>query len=168
MTEAVANSTPESAVSPQPRDIHSSSPPPNWQRGFWALIITQFQNAFNDNAIKFLVIYIIVAMNFPKDERENLMLARRCAVRSAIYLLFDGRRKSRRPIQQAERGDWHEADGNCCDGCGDCRPCDAQLADRVHGSFPDQFSICALRPFEIWFVAGACSRAKAVVGERNY
>jgi acyl-[acyl-carrier-protein]-phospholipid O-acyltransferase/long-chain-fatty-acid--[acyl-carrier-protein] ligase len=45
-----------------------------WQRGFWSLIVTQFQNAFNDNAIKFLVIYIIVAMNFPKDQRENLIL----------------------------------------------------------------------------------------------
>ena len=38
------------------------------------MIVTQFQNAFNDNAIKFLVIYIIVAMNFPKDTRENLIL----------------------------------------------------------------------------------------------
>jgi acyl-[acyl-carrier-protein]-phospholipid O-acyltransferase/long-chain-fatty-acid--[acyl-carrier-protein] ligase len=47
---------------------------PRWQFGFWSLILTQFQNAFNDNAIKFLVIYIIVAMNFPKDARENLIL----------------------------------------------------------------------------------------------
>ncbi len=46
---------------------------PNWRTGFWALIVTQFQNAFNDNAIKFLVIYIIVAMNFPNDQRENLI-----------------------------------------------------------------------------------------------
>src|ERR1700729_4406775 len=45
-----------------------------WRLGFWSLIVTQFQNAFNDNAIKFLVIYIIVAMNFPKDTRENLIL----------------------------------------------------------------------------------------------
>src|SRR6201997_54169 len=73
MTDAVANATPESAVSPQLRDTNSSALPPNWQRGFWALIVTQFQNAFNDNAIKFLVIYIIVAMNFPKDKRENLI-----------------------------------------------------------------------------------------------
>ena len=74
MTEAVANATPESAVRPQLRDVHSSSPPPNWQRGFWALIVTQFQNAFNDNAIKFLVIYIIVAMNFPENRRDFLVL----------------------------------------------------------------------------------------------
>src|ERR1700677_2280027 len=45
-----------------------------WRLGFWSLIVTQFQNAFNDNAIKFLVIYIIVAMNFPKGTRANLIL----------------------------------------------------------------------------------------------
>jgi acyl-[acyl-carrier-protein]-phospholipid O-acyltransferase/long-chain-fatty-acid--[acyl-carrier-protein] ligase len=74
MTEAVANAAPEAAVSPPSHDAHGSAPPANWQRGFWALIVTQFQNAFNDNAIKFLVIYIIVAMNFPKHTRENLIL----------------------------------------------------------------------------------------------
>ena len=74
MTDAVANATPESAVSPQPRDIHFSTLPPNWRRGFWALIVTQFQNAFNDNAIKFLVIYIIVTMNFPEGQRDFLVL----------------------------------------------------------------------------------------------
>ena len=74
MTDAVANATPESAVSPQLRDIHSSGLPPNWRRGFWALIVTQFQNAFNDNAIKFLVIYIIVAMDFPENQRDFLVL----------------------------------------------------------------------------------------------
>src|ERR1700746_4142740 len=74
MTDAVANATPESAVSPQLHDTHSSALPPNWQRGFWALIVTQFQNAFNDNAIKFLVIYIIVAMNFQEQRRDFLVL----------------------------------------------------------------------------------------------
>jgi len=52
----------------------SSHDVPEWQRGFWSLIVTQFQNAFNDNALKFLVIYIIVALNFPQDTRENLIL----------------------------------------------------------------------------------------------
>ncbi len=27
-----------------------------WGLGFWSLIVTQFQGAFNDNALKFLVI----------------------------------------------------------------------------------------------------------------
>jgi acyl-[acyl-carrier-protein]-phospholipid O-acyltransferase / long-chain-fatty-acid--[acyl-carrier-protein] ligase len=46
----------------------------HWQRGFWSLIVTQFQNAFNDNALKFLVIYIIVAMSFTPHQRDFLVL----------------------------------------------------------------------------------------------
>jgi acyl-[acyl-carrier-protein]-phospholipid O-acyltransferase/long-chain-fatty-acid--[acyl-carrier-protein] ligase len=69
---SVSDATPAAALPPAAK--HSNTPPRNWQRGFWSLIVTQFQNAFNDNAIKFLVIYIIVAMNFPKDTRENLIL----------------------------------------------------------------------------------------------
>jgi acyl-[acyl-carrier-protein]-phospholipid O-acyltransferase/long-chain-fatty-acid--[acyl-carrier-protein] ligase len=45
-----------------------------WRAGFWSLIVTQFQTAFNDNAVKFLVIYIIVAMNFPNQTRDRLIL----------------------------------------------------------------------------------------------
>src|ERR1700723_853799 len=70
-----------SDATPTPQATPSTAPPPHrgaekphWRFGFWSLIVTQFQNAFNDNAIKFLVIYIIVAMNFPKDTRENLIL----------------------------------------------------------------------------------------------
>jgi acyl-[acyl-carrier-protein]-phospholipid O-acyltransferase / long-chain-fatty-acid--[acyl-carrier-protein] ligase len=73
VSEALASATPEPVVSSSSHVAGASVPPPNWQRGFWALIVTQFQNAFNDNAIKFLVIYIIVAMNFPNDKRENLI-----------------------------------------------------------------------------------------------
>src|SRR5271168_4822290 len=45
-----------------------------WRAGFWSLIVTQFQTAFNDNAVKFLVIYIVVAMNFPNQFRDRLIL----------------------------------------------------------------------------------------------
>lgn len=51
-----------------------NEPPKNWQRGFWSLIATQFQTAFNDNALKFLVIYIVVATNFPAKQRDLLVL----------------------------------------------------------------------------------------------
>jgi acyl-[acyl-carrier-protein]-phospholipid O-acyltransferase/long-chain-fatty-acid--[acyl-carrier-protein] ligase len=47
---------------------------PNWQRGFWSLIATQFQTAFNDNALKFLVIYIVIGMEFPQQQRDFLVL----------------------------------------------------------------------------------------------
>src|SRR6202046_5789796 len=48
--------------------------PNDWLRGFWSLIVTQFQTAFNDNALKFLVIYVIVAMNFAQQRRDMLVL----------------------------------------------------------------------------------------------
>jgi acyl-[acyl-carrier-protein]-phospholipid O-acyltransferase/long-chain-fatty-acid--[acyl-carrier-protein] ligase len=42
--------------------------------GFWSLIVTQFQGAFNDNALKFLVIYLIVERDFPVAARDRLVL----------------------------------------------------------------------------------------------
>jgi acyl-[acyl-carrier-protein]-phospholipid O-acyltransferase / long-chain-fatty-acid--[acyl-carrier-protein] ligase len=45
-----------------------------WQRGFWALIATQFQGAFNENALKFLVIYLILALEKDKAQRDQLEL----------------------------------------------------------------------------------------------
>ncbi|HEY6228874.1 MAG TPA: MFS transporter, partial [Verrucomicrobiae bacterium] len=38
-----------------------------WQRGFWSLIITQFQGAFSDNALKQLVIFTVLASVAKKD-----------------------------------------------------------------------------------------------------
>src|SRR6202522_693961 len=70
MSDATSIPSPAQSVAPP----HQGPEKSHWQFGFWSLIVTQFQNAFNDNAIKFLVIYIIVAMNFPKDTRENLIL----------------------------------------------------------------------------------------------
>jgi len=34
------------------------SEPTRWRRGFWSLIVTQFQGAFSDNALKTLVTFI--------------------------------------------------------------------------------------------------------------
>src|SRR5690348_17579407 len=52
---------------------HEPVPPPAWQRGFWSLIVTQFQTGFNDNGLKFLVTYIVVAMNLPHAQRDRLV-----------------------------------------------------------------------------------------------
>ncbi|MCU1342263.1 MAG: AMP-dependent synthetase and ligase [Candidatus Acidoferrum typicum] len=38
------------------------------------MIVTQFQGAFNDNALKFLVIYLIVERDFPPAIRDQLVL----------------------------------------------------------------------------------------------
>src|ERR1700676_2996503 len=45
---------------------------PNWRRGFWSLIATQFQGAFNENALKFLTIYLILAIEKDKTQRDQL------------------------------------------------------------------------------------------------
>src|SRR5258707_13954389 len=45
---------------------------PNWRRGFWSLIATQFQGAFNENALKFLTIYLVLALVRDKAQRDQL------------------------------------------------------------------------------------------------
>ena len=46
---------------------------PQSQRGFWPLIVTQFQGAFSDNALKWLVISLIAGMDFSNDRRDQLV-----------------------------------------------------------------------------------------------
>ena len=45
-----------------------------YSAGFWSLVVTQFQGAFNDNALKFLVIYLVVGMSLPVRQRDWLVL----------------------------------------------------------------------------------------------
>ncbi len=49
------------------------NPQPATNRGFWALIATQFQGAFSDNALKWLVIFLITGMNLPAEKRDQLV-----------------------------------------------------------------------------------------------
>jgi acyl-[acyl-carrier-protein]-phospholipid O-acyltransferase/long-chain-fatty-acid--[acyl-carrier-protein] ligase len=46
----------------------------SWRPGFWSLIATQFQGAFNDNALKYLVIFLIIGTNLSPDEEETKVL----------------------------------------------------------------------------------------------
>jgi acyl-[acyl-carrier-protein]-phospholipid O-acyltransferase / long-chain-fatty-acid--[acyl-carrier-protein] ligase len=48
--------------------------PRPWRVGFWSLIATQFQGAFNDNALKFLIIYLIIGTNLSSDKEETQVL----------------------------------------------------------------------------------------------
>jgi len=75
MATATYNSgsaSPANDVAPS-APAHPSEPPRGWQRGFWSLIATQFQTGFNDNALKFLVTYIVIAMNLPQARRDSLV-----------------------------------------------------------------------------------------------
>ncbi|MGD0413622.1 MAG: MFS transporter, partial [Verrucomicrobiota bacterium] len=42
------------------------------QRGFWALIVTQFQGAFSDNALKNLVIFMLIGVNVSLAEKHKI------------------------------------------------------------------------------------------------
>lgn len=42
-------------------------------RGFWSLFITQFQGAFSDNVLKWLVISLITIMGFSNEKRDQLV-----------------------------------------------------------------------------------------------
>ena len=48
-----------------------SEAPRSWRAGFWSLIATQFQGAFNDNALKFLVLYITLQTKLSPDEEAS-------------------------------------------------------------------------------------------------
>jgi acyl-[acyl-carrier-protein]-phospholipid O-acyltransferase/long-chain-fatty-acid--[acyl-carrier-protein] ligase len=70
---AAEESRAEAEPAAQHTDAHPELPIPRpWRRGFWSLIFTQFQSGFNDNGLKFLVIYLVVAMNLPRDHEESL------------------------------------------------------------------------------------------------
>jgi len=58
-------------VSQQPHDTAVSAP--SWQRGFWSLIVTQFQGAFSDNALRWLVIFMAMGMGLSESARDQLV-----------------------------------------------------------------------------------------------
>jgi acyl-[acyl-carrier-protein]-phospholipid O-acyltransferase / long-chain-fatty-acid--[acyl-carrier-protein] ligase len=61
---------PTSPSEPSGKPVLSSS----WKRGFWSLIVTQFQGAFNDNAYKNLVVFIILGTGLAQADRDRLVL----------------------------------------------------------------------------------------------
>src|SRR3954470_12663743 len=41
-------------------------------RGFWSLIATQFQGAFSDNALKYLVLFLVIGAGVSTERQENI------------------------------------------------------------------------------------------------
>jgi acyl-[acyl-carrier-protein]-phospholipid O-acyltransferase/long-chain-fatty-acid--[acyl-carrier-protein] ligase len=58
-----------------------------WQRGFWSLMATQFQNAFSDNALKNLVILLVLARPMSEAERAS-HVALAGALFASPFILF--------------------------------------------------------------------------------
>src|SRR5215831_18231089 len=52
----------------------ADDPSRSWRGGFWSLVVTQFQGAFNENGLKNLVVCIILGMEMEKANRDQLVL----------------------------------------------------------------------------------------------
>ena len=72
--------------------------------GFWALIAVQFQNAFSDNALKWLVSFLVLEAALSQATARSLVRPRRsAALRRSLSPLLHSRRLFRRQVQQAQR-----------------------------------------------------------------
>jgi acyl-[acyl-carrier-protein]-phospholipid O-acyltransferase/long-chain-fatty-acid--[acyl-carrier-protein] ligase len=60
----------------------------SWDFGFWSLIITQFQGAFSDNALKWLVSFLLLGMGLEQEKRDLLFVLVVPLLFSVPFLLF--------------------------------------------------------------------------------
>ncbi len=81
------SATPAVSVETSEQPGMSSSPAPRSERGFWALIATQFQGAYSNNLLQYLLLGMIVGMGLPKSERDRLVPIVMCLF-SAPFVLF--------------------------------------------------------------------------------
>jgi len=58
---------------PADENISAKTAGRDWRLGFWSLIATQFQGAFNDNGLKFFVIFLILGSN-PTESQKDLLV----------------------------------------------------------------------------------------------
>ena len=58
---------------PAEEKLFPAEPEKKWRLGFWSLIATQFQGAFNDNGLKFFVIFLILGTNPTASEKDLLV-----------------------------------------------------------------------------------------------
>lgn len=69
------------------KSLETQAVPERWGRGFWALMFTQAQGAFSDNALKQLVIYLVLALHLGKQE-EMALSAKAGAAFALPFILF--------------------------------------------------------------------------------
>jgi acyl-[acyl-carrier-protein]-phospholipid O-acyltransferase/long-chain-fatty-acid--[acyl-carrier-protein] ligase len=64
----------------------------SWKRGFWSLIVTQFQGAFSDNALKWLIQFWVLSMALPAEKRNTLVsiVGALFAVPFILFSMFGG------------------------------------------------------------------------------
>lgn len=66
----------------------SSQPSTSWPRGFWNLMFTQFQGAFSDNALRWLVIFPVLASAVLSDGQKDEFASRASLLFAVPFLLF--------------------------------------------------------------------------------
>jgi acyl-[acyl-carrier-protein]-phospholipid O-acyltransferase/long-chain-fatty-acid--[acyl-carrier-protein] ligase len=69
-------------------DIQESASPTAWPRGFWNLMFTQFQGAFSDNALRWLVIFPVLASVALSDADKNGFASHASLLFAVPFLLF--------------------------------------------------------------------------------
>jgi acyl-[acyl-carrier-protein]-phospholipid O-acyltransferase/long-chain-fatty-acid--[acyl-carrier-protein] ligase len=68
--------------------VNSAQPPGASLAGFWALIAVQFQNAFSDNALKWLVSFLVLEAALSKAQRDLWFVLVVPLVFAVPFLLF--------------------------------------------------------------------------------
>src|SRR5260370_25657802 len=66
----------------------SSEAGQDWRLGFWSLIVTQFKGAFSDNALKWLVSFVLLGMGLEQGKRDLLFVLVVPLLFSVPFLLF--------------------------------------------------------------------------------
>ncbi|KAB2638223.1 MAG: MFS transporter [Verrucomicrobia bacterium] len=61
---------------------------PSWPKGFWNLMFTQFQGAFSDNALRWLVIFPVLASLTLSDAEKNGFASQASLLFAVPFLLF--------------------------------------------------------------------------------
>ena len=105
--------------------------------GFGALIVTQFEGAFNDNALKMVVTFVGLNMALSQGMHDALVPLTAALVLAAVHSVLHGRRLSGRPLQQAHDHDRGEGAGDPDHGLCHAGPAAAQPAAGAGGDLPD-------------------------------
>ncbi len=74
MSHGTASTVVETPENPTQATLREPTEMPSWRRGFWSLVLTQFQGAFNENGLKNLVVFIILGMAMRTADRDRLVL----------------------------------------------------------------------------------------------
>lgn len=77
----------QSALAPEPT-LPVAEERRGWERGFWSLIATQFQGAFSDNALKWLVSFLLLDMGLQQERRDLLFVLVVPLLFALPFLLF--------------------------------------------------------------------------------